>query len=447
MPGLRLVFTPTPVGGKTPAELAAYIAGDDPVTRKPLMEEIAGHLTRPLNDEEQKTGLFARTKERLIGPDTAENLQTYFDNRFWSDQLPIVMPTEERVAEMLAQTSHSPDEIVGRMRVTGVREAWEYTVETVAINAVMAGARPEYFPAILALASSQTNARSSSTSSMTAMAVFNGPIVDELTMNSGTGALGLYNNAGALIGRSWGLLSSNVTGGSVPGHTYMGVQGNPMSSVPAVFAENVDGLPEGWDPIHVQKGFAADESVISTFSGCQSQNTMMVLRDEDWEWVLKRFIGGLGSPQRGSKMLLLDPAVIGPLLRFGFDTKEELIEWVEENVTTPKYHYWLDQEVINYKLGPARAGREPYATWLNLPYRIWTTSALSWSVEAATFAGASTSAATPPASVSTIGGDYRQIRTGRDHSPSGRAYATICAGVSVAPSPALKTIYCRPSSM
>ena len=253
------------------------------------------------------------------------------------------------------------------MRVTGVREAWEYTVETVAINAVMAGAKPEHFPAILAIAASQTNARSSSTSSMTAMAVFNGPIVDELVLNSGTGALGLYNNSGALIGRSWGLLSGNATGGSVPGHTYMGVQGNPMSSVPAVFAENVAGLPEGWNPISVQKGFERDDSVVSTFSGCQSQNTMMVLKDEDWEWVLKRWIGGLGVPQRESKLLLIDPAVIGPILRFGFDTKESLIDWVQQNVTTPKYHYWLDQEVINYKLGPARAGREPYATWLTLP--------------------------------------------------------------------------------
>jgi hypothetical protein len=367
MPALRLAFTPTPVGGKTPAELAEYIAGHDPVTGQPLMAEIAGHLTRPLNDEERKTGLFTRTKKRLIGPDTAENLQQYFDDRFWSDQLPIVLPTEERVAGMLRHTSHAPDEIVGRMRVTGEREAWQYTVETVAINAVMAGAKPEHFPAILALAASQTNARASSTSSMTAMAVFNGPIVGELAMNSGTGALGLYNNAGALIGRAWGLLSSNATGGSVPGHTYMGVQGNPMANVPAVFAEHVAGLPPGWNPIHVQKGFKADESVISTFSGCQSQNTMMVLKDEDWEWVLKRFIGGLGPPNRGSKLLLVDPAVTGPFLRFGFDTKEKLIEWVEQNVTTPKYHYWLDQEVINYKLGPARAGREPYATWLKLP--------------------------------------------------------------------------------
>ncbi len=367
MPALRLAFTHTPVGGKTRKELDAYIAGDDPVTKQPFMAEIVGDLTRPLNDEEKKTGVVKREKKRFIGPDTSEKIQQYFDERFWTDQLPIIMPTEERVAAMLKATKHKPDEIVGKMRVTGEREAWEYTVETVAVNAVMAGARPEMFPAILALAASQTDAHSSSTSSMAAMAVFNGQIVNELDLNSSTGALGLYNNAGALIGRAWSLLSMNATGGSVPGHTYEGVQGNPMSDIPAVFAENVAGLPPGWKPLNVQKGFQMNESVVSTFDGCQSQNTMMVLQDENWEYTLKRFIGGLGSPQRGGKLLLVDPSVTPPMLRFGFDTKEKLIKWVKENVTIPKVDYWLDQEVINYKLGPARAGREPYATWLNLP--------------------------------------------------------------------------------
>lgn len=367
MPSLRLAFVPNPVAGKTAAELDEYIAGNDPVNRRPLMKEIIAYLTDPLTADEKNSGSIERPRQRLLGPATAEDLQYMFDGNFWSDQLPIIPPTKARVAAMLAHTSHKPDEVLGTMRVTGQREAWSYNVETVAVNAVMAGAKPEYFPAILALAATRTNAKSSSTSSMTAMAVFNGPIVDELNLNSGTGALGLYNNAGALIGRSWSLLSSNVTGGSVPGHTYMGVQGNPMGNIPAVFAENAGGLPQGWNPIHVQKGFKMEESVVSTFSGCQSQNTMMILKDEDWQWVLKRFIGGLGPPNRGSKLLLIDPSTVGPLLRFGFDTKEKLIEWVKTNVTTPKRHYWLDQEVINYKLGPARAGREPYATWLKLP--------------------------------------------------------------------------------
>ena len=330
------------------------------------MQEIVDYLTRPLNGEEKKTGLVKREKKRFIGPDTAEHIQWYFDERFWTDQLPIIMPTEQRVAAMLKGTKHRPDEIVGQMRVTGTREAWQYTVETVAINAVMAGAKPEYFPAILALAASQTRTYGSTTSSSAAMAVFNGQIVNELSLNSGTGALGLYNNAGALIGRAWSLLSANATGGSVPGHTYLGVLGNPIANVPAVFAENVAGLPPGWEPLHVQKGFQMNESVISTFDGCRDQNTMMVLQDEDWDWVLKRFIGGLGDPDRGGKLLLIDPSVAPSFVRFGFDTKEKLIKWVKENVTIPKYHYWLDQEVTNYKLGPARAGREPYATWLKL---------------------------------------------------------------------------------
>jgi hypothetical protein len=367
MPALRLAFTHTPVGGKTRKELDEYIAGQDPVTKRPFMQEIVSYLTQPLHDEEKQTGTVKREKKRLIGPDTADNIQKYFDQRFWTDQLPIIMPTEERVAAMLKATRHKPDEIVGEMRVTGEREAWQYTVETVAINAVMAGAKPEMFPAILALAASRTNAHSSSTSSMAAMAVFNGAIVKDLDLNSSTGALGLYNNAGALIGRAWSLLSMNATGGSVPGHTYEGVQGNPMSDVPAVFAENIAGLPPGWKPLHVQKGFQMDQSVVSTFDGCQSQNTMMVLQDEDWDYTLKRFIGGIGSPQRGGKLLLIDPSVTPPLLRFGFDSKEKLIKWVKDNVTVPQYHYWLDQEVINYKLGPARAGREPYASWLKLP--------------------------------------------------------------------------------
>jgi len=73
------------------------------------MEEIKDDLTRPLNDEEKKTGTVKREKKRFIGPETAENIQKYFDERFWTDQLPIVMPTEERVAAMLKATHHKPD--------------------------------------------------------------------------------------------------------------------------------------------------------------------------------------------------------------------------------------------------------------------------------------------------------------------------------------------------
>ena len=121
----------------------------------PVMQEVIEGLTRPFDDEDlQKVGLRAlhAAPGRARTPRT--NLHQLFLDNNWTDKLPIVLPTEERVAEMLAGTSHKPDEVVGHMRPTHFREYWEYTVEKVAVNAVMAGARPEYFPVILALAAS-----------------------------------------------------------------------------------------------------------------------------------------------------------------------------------------------------------------------------------------------------------------------------------------------------
>src|SRR5438093_7888082 len=111
---------------------------------------------------------------------------------------------------MVAHTSRKPDEVVGHMRPTDFREYWEYTVEKVAANAVMAGARPEYFPVILALAASGVSARGSSTSSMAAMAVVNGPIRHELGMNAGSGARGPYHHADATIRRHLGRRCGNI---------------------------------------------------------------------------------------------------------------------------------------------------------------------------------------------------------------------------------------------
>src|SRR5947208_14433642 len=97
---------------------------------------------------------FDRTTPRQLDPDTEDNLQRQFLENNWTDGLPIVLPTEKRVAAMLAATSRKPDEVVGHMQATEFRGAWEYTVERVAVNAVMAGASPEHFPGILALAAS-----------------------------------------------------------------------------------------------------------------------------------------------------------------------------------------------------------------------------------------------------------------------------------------------------
>ena len=106
-----------------------------------------------------------RSTPRLLEPDSEDNLHRLFLENHFTDCLPIVLPTEQRVEAMLAGTSHARDEIVGRLRPTRFREFWEFDVEKVAVNAVMAGARPEYMPVILALAASGMTARHSSTTS------------------------------------------------------------------------------------------------------------------------------------------------------------------------------------------------------------------------------------------------------------------------------------------
>src|SRR5579864_4822846 len=222
MPGMRAAYVPQPVMGKSESELWEYVTGKNPITGRAVMQEVVEGLTSPLTTDDLSGETFERSTPRLVEPDTEENLHALFLRNHWTDTLPIVLPTEERVANMLAHTRHKPDELVGRMRITGHREAWAYTVEKVAVNAVMAGARPEYFPVILALAASNVTARGSSSSSMASLVVVNGPIRQELEINSGIGAMGPFNHANSTIGRAYSLLSQNLEGGSVPGLTYMG---------------------------------------------------------------------------------------------------------------------------------------------------------------------------------------------------------------------------------
>src|SRR5215211_5095259 len=260
MPGTRQAFVPQPIVGKSPAELRDYVEGNDPISGRPFMQALIEGLTRPLDGDDVKGLSFECSTPRLLEPDTEDRLQQLFIDNHWTDYLPIILPTEERVERMLAGTSQPPDKVVGRLRPANFREFWELTVEKVAVNAVMAGARPEYFPVILALASIGTSARGSSTSSMAAMAVVNGPIAAQIGMNAGIGALAPYNHANATIGRAFSLLSQNGQGGSVPGETYMGSQGNSYA-YSAAFAENEERSP--WAPFHTAHGFDAEQSAVS----------------------------------------------------------------------------------------------------------------------------------------------------------------------------------------
>jgi hypothetical protein len=315
---------------------------------------------------------FERSTPRLLDPDTEDNLQRTFLDNNWTDKLPIVLPTQKRVTAMLAHTSHAPDEIVGRMQPVEFRVAWEYTVEKVAVNAVMAGARPEYFPVILAIAASQVSARGSTSSSASAMVVVNGPVRNEIGMNAGIGAMGPYNHANATIGRAYGLLSQNLQGGSEPGVTFMGSQGNNYTYNNITFAENEERSP--WEPLHVQKGFKATDSVVSIFYGCRSTGFLLGLREKHWREHVVDMLRGVDV--NTSPTLLLDPITAQQFLdRGGFTKKADLIRWIHENGTRPAGEYWDLQLVQNYIYPWATFGREPEATMLkaaeNEPIRVF----------------------------------------------------------------------------
>ena len=361
MPQAHYAFVPQPVMGKSAEQLRAYVDGKDPLSGRPVMQEVIEGLTRPANGNRGKEVKFERSTPRLVDADTEENLHLFFLENNWTDKLPIILPTEERVAEMLAHTSHKPDEVVGHMRSTHFREYWEYTVEKVAVNAVMAGARPEYFPVILALASTGVSARGSTTSSMAAMVVVNGPIRDEIGMNSGTGAMAPFNHANATIGRAYGLLSQNGQGGSLPGVTYMGSQGNNYMYNSVTFAENEDRSP--WEPFHVQHGFKATDSTVSVFTGCRSIAFTLGVRERYWREHVRNMLRGMDA--HSAPTLLLDPITARQFIdRGGFDTKEKLIQWIYDNALMPAGEYWDYQLIQNYIYPRATFGEEPWASKL-----------------------------------------------------------------------------------
>ena len=358
MPTTRQAYVPQPVVDQTATQLRSKIEGVDPISQRPFMQEVIEGLSAPLNDNDLKGVSFERTTSQLLEPDTEDNLRNLFTENSWTDFLPITLPTEERVAEMLKGTSRAPDEVVGRLRPTAFREYWEFTVEKVAVNAVMAGAKPEYLPVILALAASGQTARSSSTTSFATISVINGPIRDKIGMNSSIGVMGPFNHANATIGRAYSLLSQNLQGGSVPDDTYMGSVGN-WYNFSCTLAEAEDRSP--WQPLHVQNGFKPEDSAASVFFGGRYTISGFGPR-ENWEAQFQKALAACENHQ--VPMVLMDPICARGFVDLGFDSKEKLIDWLAKNAKLPAKEFWDDIWVRTLAKPLGLAGVEPHASRL-----------------------------------------------------------------------------------
>jgi hypothetical protein len=356
---LRFGFPPYPVMGMSRAVLQGYITGNDPITAKPFMREVIDALTMPVSEQEKHPAIVRKPRRpRLLPSDSAENLYRKFVENGWTDGLPVVLPTEERVAEMLTGTDHDPGEIVGRMLITPHQEKMEYTIEKVAAIAVMAGARPEHFPVILAIAATQEPSLPSSTTSFGRMVVVNGPVRNEIGMNCGTAALSPFNVANSVIGRAWTLMSINF-GDARAGETFMASLGHNLNYNNMCFGENEE--LSAFEPFHVQKGFRPDESTVSLFRGWNMLNFGLGPAKE-MAHVIATF-GAMGS----SIAFIVDPLVTKNLRAEGFQTKRDACKWIVDNSTVPAGHYWESQMQAGFAGRLAEQGVEPFATWAKLP--------------------------------------------------------------------------------
>ena len=193
-----------------------------------------------------------------------EEAQEYYFDTGLTDGLPIVPPTEERVRAMLEYAGLSSEEVIG---VETIRQK-RITAEKVAINAVMAGCRPEYFPVVLSAVAAccertfNLHANSTSTNGVTVLVVVSGHYAEQIGMNSSVGLMGPSNRANATIGRAVNLVKTNFYG-SVPQDMDNSTFGHP-GKFSFCIAENLEISP--WDSLATDKGFDGDASTVTVFA-------------------------------------------------------------------------------------------------------------------------------------------------------------------------------------
>jgi len=196
--------------------------------------------------------------------DHDDPLEVCFE-RGWSDGLPVTPPTDERVLRMLSGTRRAPGEIVGRIPPYLA----ECTVEKVAINAVLAGCKPECMPVVLAAVEAALepvftlHGVTATTYFSSPVVIVNGPVARRIGMNAGLNALGQGNRANATIGRALNLIVRNVGGGR-PGEADRATLGAP-SKFTLCFAE--DESDASWEPLSVARGFGRGTSTVTLFQG------------------------------------------------------------------------------------------------------------------------------------------------------------------------------------
>ena len=266
-----------------------------------------------------------------------DDLEIWFDKGV-TDGLPVIPPARARVERMLAASARARDDLVGKVAPNYGRA----TVEKIAINAVMAGCRPEYFPVVLAAVeaacdpSFNLHGVSTSTHFSSPLIVVHGPIRTRIALNCSFGVFGPGHRANATIGRALRLVMINV-GGVRPGETSMSTFGHPGRYTYCI-GEHEEVSP--WPPYHTGRGLTAADSAVTVFAGeaphgisdHASRTARALAGSLGWSmaslWNAKHF------PLYSHTMLVVGPEHARTLADDGW-SKEDLVRHIFEAVRVP----------------------------------------------------------------------------------------------------------------
>jgi len=277
------------------------------------------------------SGLRSRRVELASQEDEWEALW----DRGWSDGLPVVPPTAERVLRMLEGTTRRPDDIVA----TVPPDLADCTVEKVAVNAVMAGCRPEYLPVVIAaveaVCTDEFNMHGvlATTMSVGPVLIINGPVAGRIGMNTGINALGQGNRANSTIGRATQLVVRNVGGGH-PGGTDRATLGSP-AKVGFCIAEAEDSSP--WTSLAESRGWRPDQSTVTAFAG-ESPRVLFDERSRSPESLTKHLALALRATASPRVMMALDGMLVIP--------PEHMARFAEAGWSRDRFMAELSEELL-----------------------------------------------------------------------------------------------------
>ena len=313
--------------------------------------------------ETTETGVFSPPKLTVTGKDYEEavaNTNYLIYKNLWSDGLPSLPATEERVNWILTGTDLPRDTIVGTGTIQprgGVA-----TVESLAVCLAMAGGRPEYMPVLIAATEamldplSEHGSMNATTCSGAPAVIVNGPVAKEIRVNALYGCLGPSSEypAGATIGRAMRFMLVAM-GGGIPGQGSMAIYGGGFKYTNVVFAEDEDGLPSDWNPVSVERGFPKGSNVVTVLAGVASQINLNGIRCLTEETAIKSMDSIAGSIKQAGNwysggryncpgILLLARYAVQPLSDLGWSKKkvqEEL--WERSKVPVVDLgNYWSE---------------------------------------------------------------------------------------------------------